>query len=56
MTYHTQDNETNDTPFESPNIGPLESGKKWGWYHPESGQAPLTKKALLSLKLIWSLS
>ena len=45
-----------NTSFESPNTGPLESGKNWGWYHSEGGQAPLTKKALLSLELAWSLS
>ena len=36
-------------------MGPLESGKKWGWYHSEGDQAPLAEKALLSLELIWSL-
>ena len=30
--------------------------KNWRWYHPEDGQAPLTKKALLSVELVWSLS
>ena len=55
-TFFQNDLETNDTSFESHNMGPLESGKKWGWYHSEGGQAPLAEKAPLSLELIWSLS
>ena len=34
----------------------FKSGKKWGWYHPEDGQAHLTKKTPFSLKHVWSLS
>ena len=50
--------ETNDTSFESPYIGRLESAKKnWAWHHPsDAGHAPLTEKALLLLELVWSLS
>ena len=29
--------------------------KKWAWHHPGGGHAPLTEKALLLLKLVWSL-
>ena len=47
---------TNDTSFESPYIGCLESAKNWAWHHPEGGHAPLTEKALLLLELVWSLS
>ena len=39
--------ETNDTSFESPYIGRLESAKNWGCNHPEGGHAPLAEKALL---------
>ena len=46
----------NDTSFESPDKGHLESAKNWAWHHPEGGHAPLTEKALLLLELIWSLS
>ena len=46
----------NDTSFESPYIGRLESAKNWAWHHPEGGHAPLTEKALLLLELVWSLS
>ena len=46
----------NDTSFESPYIGRLESAKNWAWHHPEVGHAPLTEKALLLLELVWSLS
>ena len=28
--------------------------RNWAWHHPEGGHAPLTKKSLLSIKLIWS--
>ena len=48
--------ETNDTSFESCNIGHLESVKNWAWHHPEGGHAPLTEKALLLLELVWNLS
>ena len=48
--------EINDTSFESPYVGRLESAnKKWAWYHREGGHAPLTEKALLLIKLVWSL-
>ena len=30
------------------------SKKNWAWHHPEGGHAPLTEKALLLLKLVWS--
>ena len=30
--------------------------KNWLWHHFEAGYAPLTEKALLLLKLVWSLS
>ena len=46
---------TNDTSFESPNIGRYQH-KNWAWHHPEGGHTPLTEEALLLLKLIWSLS
>ena len=46
----------NDTSFESPYIGHLEAAKKWAWHHLEGGHAPLTKKVLLLLELVWSLS
>ena len=48
--------ETNDTSFESPYIGHLESAKNWAWHDPEDGHTPLTEKALLLLELFWSLS
>ena len=48
--------ETNDTSFEIPNMKLLESGKHWAWHHPEGGHAFLTKKVLLSLELVKSLS
>ena len=47
---------TNDTSFESPYIGRLESAKYWAWHHTEGGHTPLIEKALLLLELIWSLS
>ena len=47
---------TNDTSFESPNIGRLEFKKKWPWHHFDAGYAPLIEKALLLLELVWSLS
>ena len=48
---------TNDTSFESPNIGRSEfTKKKWPWHHFEAGYAPLTEKALLLLELVWNLS
>ena len=46
----------NDTSFECPDVGRLESAKNWAWHHPEGGHAPLTEKVLLLLELIWSLS
>ena len=29
--------------------------RNWAWHHPRGGIAPLTEKALLLLKLVWSL-
>ena len=29
--------------------------RNWVWQHPGGGHAPLTEKALLLLKLVWSL-
>ena len=46
---------TYDTSIESTNKGLLDSRKKWAWHHPGGGHAPLTEKALLLLKLVWSL-
>ena len=42
--------------LKAPTQGYQNQEKNWGWYHPEDGQAPLTKKAPFSLKLVWSLS
>ena len=47
--------ETNDRSIESTNKELLDLQKHWAGYLPGGGQAPLTEKALLLLKLVWSL-
>ena len=41
--------------LKAPIKGYLIHEKNWAWHHPEGGHASLTEKALLLLKLVWSL-
>ena len=46
---------TNYTSIESTNKELLIHKRNWVWHHPGGGHAPLTEKAVLLLKLVWSL-